>query len=319
MAFESIPEQENAVRQLRALLGSGRLPHALLFAGSVGTGRLAAARELARVLLCSAGKQPDGYCGKCDDCHLTAASRHPDYSETGVEEGKHLVSIEAVLEMQKKAALKPVRAGRRVFVLRDAERMSLEATNCFLKTLEEPPGACVFVLIASSLRRMPETVISRCRVLRFANMPPALLAERLEAAGMDVGDAHWLARRVWGSPGLAKQLQEAGLPEFNRRLVEKLAKLSGEDAFAFSDWILAEAKKRSATGAESRISLQELLECAAAYYRDLALAAAAEPDALLDRADLVLDTIERIGANAQSRLALDHMFFRLTRIAEPRT
>jgi len=319
MAFESVTEQEGVVRRLRAMLQGGRLPHAFLFVGSVGTGRLAAARELAHVLLCSARKRPDEYCGKCADCRLFAAGSHPDYSDTGVPEGKQLVPIESVRGMERSAALKPVRAGRRVFVMRDAERISLEAANSFLKTLEEPPGGCVFILIASSLRRMPETVVSRCRIVRFANMPPDALADRLEADGLVAEDAQWLARRAWGSPGLARQFREAGLHEFNREMVEKLTKLAEAGAFALSDWFLQEAQERSSSGADARIALQELLECAAAYYRDLALAAggpAAGPDAVLDRADLVLETIERIGANAQGRLALDRMFVRLARVPE---
>jgi len=351
MAFENIPEQEGAVRRLRAALQTGRLPHACLFVGSVGTGRLAAARELARVLLCRASKHPDAYCGRCDDCRFFEAGTHPDYAETGVPEGKQLLPIEAVRRVQNAAALKPVRGDRRVFVVRDAERMTLEAANCFLKMLEEPPGGSVFILIASSLRKIPETIVSRCRIIRFANLVPDVLQARLEAGGVASDDAHWLAWRVWGSPGLAARFQEQGLPAFNRQLVEKLHRLSPDEGLAMSDWLSGTAKEVAASGPEQRIALQELLECAAAYYRDLALAATARgvapgvspggkecdlhnlaaekeiessatrtpPDDFLDRADLVLGAIEQIGAHANSRLALDHLFICLGRAANSRT
>jgi DNA polymerase-3 subunit delta' len=369
MAFESIPEQKGVVRRLRAALQSGRLPHACLFVGSAGTGRLAAARELAHVLLCSSSKHRDGYCDRCDDCRFFEAGTHPDYAETSVPEGKQSLPIEAVRGVQHAAALKPVRGNRRVFVVRDAERMTLEAANCFLKTLEEPAGNSVFILIASSLRSIPETIVSRCRIIRFANLPADVLEARLEAGGMGAEDAHWLARRVWGSPGLAAQFQEQGLQSFNRELVARLQALSLDESFAMADWLSRMAHEAAAagqeqrialqelirmapssdertdsrpSGPEQRIALQELLECAAAYYRDLALAAAAgdkecdlhnvaaekeirksaaekPTDDFLERADLVLDAIDRIGANANSRLALDQLFACLGKTAKART
>jgi len=342
MAFETIQDQQEIARRLRDSLTSGRLPHAWLFVGSAGTGRLAMARELARTLLCSSRERPDSWCGLCADCRLFAKGNHPDYLEAGVPEGRQVLPIGSVRELQKAAALKPVRGNRRAFVIRDADRMNLEAANCFLKTLEEPPGSCVFVLIASSLRPIPETITSRCRVVRFVNVAADVLEGRLETEGLDPEDAHWLARRAWGSPGLAQQLRQARLQEFNRELVDRLSRLSLQDNFALSDWFATQASEGSASAADTRLALQDLLECAALYYRDLALAAAAgsaecslcnsaargsigqlatraPADDFLDRAQLVLEAIERVGANANSRLTLDWLFTRLARAAGPST
>lgn len=338
MTFESITDQPDVGRKLRAMLASERLPHACLFVGSAGTGRLSAARELARTVLCSTGVKRDAPCGQCADCRLFGKGNHPDYRESGVPEGKQSLPIEAVREVQRTAALRPVRAGRRVFVIRDADRMSIEAANSFLKTLEEPPGSCVFVLIASSLRPIPETILSRCRIVRFANLSPDILRSRLEAAGLEGSDARWLARRAWGSPGLAEQLRQQGLHDFNRELVARLHGLAPQDSLALSDWLLAKAEGAASSAAERRIAVQDLLECAALYYRDAALAAASSPaesdlcnsaardgigelaartsaDDSLDRAQRVLEAIERIGANANSRLVLDWMFTHLARPA----
>jgi len=336
MSLDDIPGQETAARLIRAALGSGRLPHAFLFLGSAGTGRLAMAHELARILLCGDSPQPDAACGACRNCRLLAAGTHPDYRQETVPEGKQLVPIRAVRDMQRAAALKPAIAARRVFVVCDAERLTIEAANCFLKTLEEPPGACVFVLIASTLRPIPETVISRCRLVRFRNLKPEALAARLEAADMPPDDAHWLARRAWGSPGLAERLRQAELHSLNRELVERLRTISIEGNFSLSDWLDGLARQGGGSAAESRIRLQELLECALLYYRDLAVAAAdpeggpvlcnraardairqtaagAEPGRFLEEADLVLDVIEAVGSNANRRLALDHLFTELGR------
>ena len=336
MSVPDIPGQHDAARLLRAALRSGRLPHAYLFVGSSGTGRLAMARWLAQVLLCRRKVEPDECCGECDDCVAVASGRHPDYREAGVPAGKQLLPIDTIRDLQRAASLKPVLGVRRVFTVTEAEMMTIEAANCFLKTLEEPPGACFFVLIASSLRQIPETVVSRCQVVRFRNLPPDDLQHRLEEQGMDPEDAHWLARRSWGSPGLAQRLREMGLAAFNRELVQRLRAMSLEDNFGLSDWLDGLAKEGAASAARSRTALQEVLECALLYYRDLALAAAArggtaelcnragedgikelasgvEPDAFVEDAELVLETIEGIGANANRRLALDRLFTGLAR------
>jgi DNA polymerase-3 subunit delta' len=265
-----------------------------------------------------------------------AQERHPDYFETGVPEGKQALPIESVREVQRVASIKPVLADRRVFVIRDAESMSAEAANCFLKTLEEPPGGCLLILIASGLRQIPATILSRCRLVRFRNMPPDALQRELEAEQVEPAQARWLARRAWGSPGLARQLLEMGLPEFNNRMLEELRTLSPEDNFRLSDWVNEAASSRSQGTAESRAVLQDLLECLALYYRDLALAAAAaggtaelcnaaladqareltagrQAEFFASQADLVLEAIERVGGNANRQLALDWLFTRLGR------
>jgi DNA polymerase-3 subunit delta' len=336
MGFDAIEGQARAGRQIAGLLGSGRLPHALLFLGSAGTGRRAMARELAAALLCPQASESGEPCGQCVDCRMLAAGTHPDYMEVGLPDGRQSLPLQTVRDVQHAAGLKPVRAARRVFVVCDAERVTDEAANAFLKTLEEPPGGCVFVLIASSLRRIPETIVSRCRLVRFANLEATALARRLEAAGYDAEDAHWLARRCWGAPGLAEQLGGAGLHEQNRELIARLRAATAQDNLDLSDWLAAQAK--DADSASAREALQDLLECAAVYYRDLAAAPAGEcaivnraaeaelrersargdADEFLDHADTVMETIEMIGANAQMRLALDRMFIRLCG-AEPRT
>jgi len=339
VVFEGIAEQQGATGQIRRALEADRLPHAWLFAGSAGTGRATVARRLAGVLLCARSSPSHEPCGECESCRLLRAGTHPDYVEVGLPEGKQSLPIESIREVQHSASLKPFCAPRRVFVVRDAERMTLEAANCFLKTLEEPPGQAVFILLASSLRVVPETVVSRCRLVRFANMPPEQLARRLQAAGASSEDALWLAWRAWGSPGLAERLREAGLHDFNKQFIEKLRALTRVESFATSDWLGDQASRGAASAAAARDVLQELLECAALYYRDLALLAVttggacvpcnraladelrerarrASPEAFLRCADLVLEAIEAIGANAQRRLCLDDLLTRLAPLTE---
>jgi DNA polymerase-3 subunit delta' len=327
MAFENIQWQKRAVAMLRAALRTGLIPHAYLLVGPGGVGGLSLARELAGVLLC--GKGGEDRCGKCRNCLLLEAGSHPDYHEVGVPEGKQEVPIDAVRTMQRQASVKPLQADRRVFVVRDVDRMNIAAANCFLKTLEEPPGSCCFILIAASLWDIPPTVVSRCRVVKLAGLPPAQVEEALRADGVSAEDAWWLARRSWGSPGMARAFKEMGLPEFNRQLAKALCELSAEDNFRFTEMLL-EAMPEGSSRAEARIVLQDLLECLVVLYRDMAalavagdkaelfnrdlpeplrkVAASCSVDEMVEWADRTLDAIERVGANANERVTLDDLF-----------
>ncbi len=332
MAFEDVPAQQAAVRALTELLEAERLPHALLFLGAEGTGRLDAARELARIVLCH-GDSPTEACGRCPSCRMMADDHHADYREAGVPDGRQSVPIDAVREMQSVASLKPAAGTRRAFVIRDADRMSIEAANSFLKTLEEPPEPCVFVLLAASLQQVPETIVSRCRLVRFHNLPPGVLRDELESEGVPADAARWLARRCWGSPGLARRLHELGFYERHQRLADALKKLTKEDNFHLSDELSGFAYSHGGSGTESRNTLQDLLENVALFYRDLAAGAAgAEQDQLVDPAlagdldalteghspddflrcaDLVMESIDRIGGNANVQITLDNLFTQL--------
>jgi DNA polymerase III subunit delta' len=334
MPFRDIPGQDETARRLRATLCSERVPHAWIFAGAPGTGRMAMARELAGVLLCSDRPAPDEYCGVCRDCRLLADGNHPDFRVHGVPEGKQNFPVEVVrTDICGKAGLKPSRGTRSVFIVRDVERMNIEAYNSFLKTLEEPPAHCLFVLLTTTLHGVPETIISRCRVAPFPNLPPDVLCGQIEDDGLAADDAYWLARRCWGSPGRAREYVEAEMSDFNTELVSQLAELSLEDNFRLSDWFQLRAKEAGGNATAQRIRLQELLECVAVYYRDLAVAAtcaepdlmnraaaaaickAAEghdPDEFIARARIVMDCQVRIAANANRTLALDDAFTRLT-------
>ncbi len=331
MALENVPGQKRAVMLLRGAVRTGAIAHAYLFVGPGGVGRLALARRFASVLLCREGEQER--CGACRSCRAFDASNHPDYREIGVPEGKQDLPIDTIRSVEHDASLKPALAPRRVFVMREAERMTLEAANCFLKTLEEPPGNCCFILIATTLRDLPQTVVSRCQVVRFSALPPRQVEEELRDGGLSDEDAWWLARRSWGSPGRARAFRDVGLHEFNRRLAEELFALDAGRNFRLSDWLCEMAPESPGSRAEARVALQELLECVVVFYRDLAAAAVAPGevelfnstlkerfeqfaaglplDLIIECAERAIEAIEHIGANANRRLALDDLFSHL--------
>lgn len=182
MALEAIRDQPRVVDLLRRALASGRVAHAYAFVGAVGSGRTAAALAFAGALLC----ERDG-CGTCRACALAAARQHPDLhvvAPTPPEKnpkGPLAIRIDDIRALEHVAALAPVMARRKVFVLEDADRMTGETPQAFLKTLEEPPSRTVMILVLARARAVPATVLSRCQIVRFAPPPAVPAPERAEA------------------------------------------------------------------------------------------------------------------------------------------
>jgi len=183
VALEALDNQPRAQRLLTRALESGRVAHAYAFIGPAGSGRTSAALAFATALLCSKGG-----CGACRDCRLATARQHPDLhviAPTPPEKnpkGTPLIRIEAVHELGRRASLKPAMAARKVFILDDAEMMTPDSPQAFLKTLEEPPAHTVMVLVLPTPRALPATVLSRCQPVRFEPRPDPAAGAGVAAA-----------------------------------------------------------------------------------------------------------------------------------------
>src|SRR5438034_1845367 len=169
VALDAIRDQPRAVALLLRALETDRVAHAYAFVGPAGAGRMTTALAFAHALLC-----PSAGCGVCRACRLATLRQHPDLHvlvptppETNPK-GARAIRIDAIRELERQAALRPAMARRKLFVLDEAERMTGEAPQAFLKTLEEPPAATVIILILPRARAVPATVLSRCQVVRFA-------------------------------------------------------------------------------------------------------------------------------------------------------
>jgi len=197
--------QERAVAQLRAAAASP--VHAYLLVGPAGSGKRAAARSFAAALLCV-----DGGCGACRDCRLALAEAHPDLRI--VERVGASISKEQIDDIIRSASLTPVEGPRKVIVPVDFHLVAERAPR-LLKTIEEPPGDCVFVVLAEDVPADFVTIASRCVRIDFRPVPTAVLAEHLVADGVDAAVAASVAEAAGGSLDRARLL--AGDPGFADR------------------------------------------------------------------------------------------------------
>lgn len=164
--FSGIVGQERAVGNLRKNIRLGRQNHAYLFAGPAGSGRLKTAIALAQSLLCE-----DNGCGICNSCIRAGKLIHPDLHV--IEAAGDEILIDQIREVISESQMVPVEGRSKVFIIPEAERLTVISANAFLKTIEEPERGNAFVLIAPDEGAVLPTIASRCQVLRFSRLKTA--------------------------------------------------------------------------------------------------------------------------------------------------
>ncbi len=202
--FADVMGQADAVAQLRA--AARRPVHAYLLVGHPGLGQRSLVRGFAAALLC-----PQGGCGHCEVCRRALVGVHPDVVE--VERMGALVSVDDARRVVRLAQRRPLEGHRQVIVVSDIHLARL-AAPVLLKTLEEPAGQTVFVLLADAVPAELATVASRCVRIELRSVPPAELREWLIGTGMDAELAQELAEAAGGSIDRARLLAEDA--EFRR-------------------------------------------------------------------------------------------------------
>ena len=168
--FAAVEGQEAAVALLRRAIAGDHVAHAYAFVGPPGSGRRSMALAFAQALVAPEGGRAAERVarGVHPDVHLIEPTP-PDKNP----KGPLALRVESIRELERLAALRPVEGRMKVFVVADADRMTLATPQAFLKTLEEPPPRTVIVLLLAQLRVLPATVLSRCQVVRFAPRQPA--------------------------------------------------------------------------------------------------------------------------------------------------
>jgi len=266
--------QDQALRLLSAALASDRLPHACLFCGPDGVGKEMTARALTATLLCEAGpaRELTGGCEECRQCRMLMAGTHPDwhlverglsqYSEDAAVRARQStdLSVEVIREyLINKASSQPYCGRAKVFVVREADRMTTAAQNALLKTLEEPPPNTFVVLLAAHEERLTPTTRSRCQLIPFAPLPTDFVASWLAANHPDLSAEarSFLAAFSGGQPGLARLSADLELHDKKAGVVRLLAGRANGSPSELAAAVLEAGKSMAALLGERRDDLSE--------------------------------------------------------------
>lgn len=226
MSFRNIVGQKNVTGILAESIEHERIGHAYLFCGADGIGKYTVAEAFAKSIMCT-GLQEGECCMKCEACVLNQSGTNPDFKVIDIPAGKASIGVKAIREMQEDVLTAPLYSAKKVYLIRHSDKMTVEAQNTLLKTLEEPPAYVVILLLCSNISLMLDTVKSRVNRLDFARYTDAEIRQILELNLLDAGNDGSVLVYADGLPGRAIAYFQDG--EINSirtelmRMVETLA------------------------------------------------------------------------------------------------
>lgn len=328
MPFADILGQDRAVAHLRLAISDGRLAQAYCFFGPPGTGKRTTAVALAQAVNClagparAAGAAPDA-CGTCVACRKTAAGQHPDVTLVRPE-GKTVITIDQIREVAARTALRAYEGRTKVFILDPADLMQEPAANAILKTLEEPAGAALFILVTAAPGALLPTILSRCQGVRFDSLGEGALREILARHGRTPDEATAAAALAGGSAERALTLDVEGARAERDRIVQEVWGALGS---------LVAVVERAEELAGDRTRLETALEILLSFSRDLAVAKVGGATAPLVHADrqaevarlaagyptgailaiyeAQMDALRALARNANPRFTVERMLLRM--------
>lgn len=179
MALSDIRDQEIPMRLIGNLLSRNRIPNGMLFWGPSGVGKSMTAMTFAKALNCK--ESPGDACGTCISCRKIDNGNHPDIMQVSPVKKSRIIDVEAIENVIEMASLRPYEGDWRIFIINEADRMRGPAQNQLLKTLEEPLGPSVFILVSEYPQLLLPTIRSRCQRIRFRSLHPDTVKELLLA------------------------------------------------------------------------------------------------------------------------------------------
>ena len=323
--FREIWGNSALVRHLQTAAAGGRVSHAYLFTGGAGAGKRMFANTVAKALQCEgAGERP---CCTCASCTAFDSGNHPDVIYVRTE--KKSIGVDEIREqILETVNLKPYRFACKIYIMENADTMTVQAQNALLKTLEEPPVYARFLLLAERAEAFLPTILSRVAVMPLRPLPEQEIAAYLrEKAHVPAEACDSYAAYAQGRIGRALDLlQDEDFQQLRQDILQKVQALPG---MSEAD-VLAMAKDLE--GYKNDLRFLDIMEL---WYRDLLAAkclreerflvekeqkdavfrAAKEPPERLARnARAVHEARKRLAQNANFRLTMEVMLMEIKEI-----
>lgn len=242
VSFDKIFGNEGLKSYFSEAIKEQTMPHAIILEGQEGSGRATLALEIAKAMCCGAENKP---CNHCNNCRKFDNSISPDVVTISLPEGKSTISVDAVRDIKSSALKVPCENDYKFYIIRNSEKMTVQAQNAILKVLEEPPSFVVFILITTSASLLLPTIVSRAPVFRMqsftADELEALVLENYpEAQKLHKADAEglsYLIRSAGGSlGGVLENLNKKSIGNTSKRYQRAetfFNALLGNDKYAF--------------------------------------------------------------------------------------
>lgn len=323
MSFNSIIGQEEAIEILKDEIEKDRISHAYLFSAKEGSGKSKLAFEFAKASFCE--ELGIDSCGSCINCRKMDHNNHPDFKIISVLEGKTAISIDQIRELKKEIAYKPYDSDHKIYIIESAEKLTKQAANSLLKTLEEPPSFATIILLVEDSGKLLPTLVSRCQQIKLSSVAQSKIKDLLLAEGLNKMQSEIVSSAAAGSPGKALEItkidnyfeQRQEIYDFLKKIeskntieifaiTDKLCSLLKNDFPCFdllSDWYrdIMMIKQDYLDAVINQDYLEDLKKLAA----DLSL------QNIIRNLELIAQSQEYIERNIREKLSLEVLFFKL--------
>ncbi len=290
--FDKIIGNDKIKEQLKQAVDLNKTSHSYLFLGKSGIGKKMIAKEFAKMILCQSEEK---YCNYCKSCIEFESDNNPDF-QLIVPDGAS-IKIDQIRQMQKKLLEAPIISKNKVYIIDDADLMTVEAQNCLLKTLEEPPEFVTIILIGSKESNFLSTIKSRCTIIKFQTIEDEHIKNYLSQNYEIENISEDMLAIFGGSIGKAEYLKDK--TELFSNIIEIIHSIKKID--------LPDVLKKADIIYKSQDDKNDILEA-----MNVILYKMSKQDIrFLNCIDIVEDTKKRLNANANYNMSIDNMLFKI--------
>ena len=293
--FEQILGNKKITEQLTNSIKIGNISHSYLFLGTQGIGKKMIAKEFAKMILCTS---EDKYCGVCKSCIEFDTDNNPDFSI--IEPDGNSIKIDQIREFQKKVSEKPIISQRKVYIINDSDKMTVEAQNCLLKTLEEPPEFVTIILVGTNENAFLSTIKSRCMILHFEEISEEEILKYLEENYQIKINSQIMIKAFQGSIGKAIELKDKQEQyEKIENLIYGLEKMDVVDLVNKAEFLYSSKDDKTEILDYMEVILMDIAKTSNKYAQTI---------------EIVEQTKKRLAANANYDMSVDNMLFKIWEI-----
>lgn len=290
--FEHIIGNEQIKNILQESIKRNKTSHSYLFVGIEGIGKKIVAKEFAKMLLCLEENKQESNCKSCIEFN---SNNHPDFLL--LEPEGNVIKIEQIRQLQKRIQEKPIISHKKVYIINDADKMTKEAQNCLLKTLEEPPEFSTIILIGTNENAFLSTIKSRCMILHFQKIEDEKIKQYLSNQLEENNITENMLKMFQGSIGKAIKLKDK--QELYNKIENIIENLNKKD--------LIDVSNSAEIIYQSKEEIMEILE-----YMNVLLFEKAKTNAKwIKGISIVEETKKRLQQNANYDMCIDNLLFNM--------
>ena len=262
-SFKDVVGHKDILKYISSAVENNRVSHAYILNGERGSGKKMLANLFAMTLLCETGDNEP--CGKCHSCKQAESGNHPDIIRVTHEKPNSISVDDIRVQINGDIQVKPYNGKYKIYIVPDADMMTVQAQNAILKTIEEPPSYAVFLLLTENAETLLPTINSRCVMLKLRNIKDTLIKKYL-MENLEIPDYKADMCTAFAQGNMGRAIMLANSDHFNEIREEAVQLLKHISEMELNE-IVAAVKNISVY----KLEITDYLDIIMIWYRDVLL------------------------------------------------